>query len=100
MMVGVMGALLARGSDNDRGAASHRRASTRDAWREALFSIVLMNYEAELHSSAWRSGRGGNLPERGGASQLSARRDGNGRHPVGDQPDDPCARGAHRGAAV
>src|SRR5262249_28590879 len=65
------------------------RPPDRPASRERLFAIMLMSYEAELHSQAGRARRRRGVPERCAASQLSSSFCRTRGDSVGDQPSDP-----------
>src|SRR5215469_11422725 len=51
-----------------------------------IFTIILIGYEAELHSTAGRARWGGGVPERCAASELSQGSRGARGDAIGDQP--------------
>src|SRR5215467_9119370 len=70
------------------------------ASRVRLFAIMLMGYEAELHSQAGRARRCGGVPERCPAPEFSPGGRGARGDAIGDQSGDTRTRGARRCTAL
>src|SRR6266478_7737611 len=70
------------------------------AFLERLFAIMLMGYEAELHSQAGCARRRGGVPERCPAPQFSPSSRGTRGDAIGDQSGGTRTRGACRRSAL
>src|SRR5438270_9536419 len=84
----------------DVSGASDLQVRCKTAFVERLFAIMLMGYEAKLHSQAGCARRRGGVPERCPAPQFSPSGRGTQGDSIGDEPGGTRTRGAHRCSAL